>query len=315
MSKLLDVNIDEPRWDQTTYIGRAKHFFTVTNPRNLLYSSKILESSRDIVLKHRAKQPLGDEVTADDLYRAKVIYDSAFHPITGEKTFILGRMSAQVPMNMFVTGCMMTFYKSTPAVVFWQWVNQSFNALVNYCNRSGSHMPLETIGKSYVLATGGAVATALLLNKMVKKAPPVIGRFVPFAAVAAANCVNIPAMRSKELTEGIKVFDANNNELGLSKVAAVEGTIAVIISRIVMASPSMGFSPILMNALERKNVFLNRRWLEPTIQVLFAGFLLTFATPLACALFVQKAPIKVEKLEPEIQVRTISLILSVSIIW
>jgi hypothetical protein len=37
---------------------------------------------------------------------------------------ITGRMSFQVPGNMLITGCMMTFYKSTPAVVFWQTMNQ-----------------------------------------------------------------------------------------------------------------------------------------------------------------------------------------------
>ena len=47
------VNIDEPRYDQSTYWGRAKHFSITTNPLNLFASSSALELSKEIVTKYR----------------------------------------------------------------------------------------------------------------------------------------------------------------------------------------------------------------------------------------------------------------------
>ena len=50
-------------------------------------------------------------MTEEKLWKAKRLYDSAYHPDTGQKMFIVGRMSFQVYGNMTIIGLMMTFYK------------------------------------------------------------------------------------------------------------------------------------------------------------------------------------------------------------
>lgn len=299
---LLDIDINQPRFDQSTYVGRAKHFLQVTNPLNVFATPAALEDARTIVTKHRLKEALPEGFNEDQLWSAKNLYDSAFHPDTGEKMNIIGRMSAQVPMNMLITGGMMTFYKSTPAVIFWQWINQSFNALVNYTNRSGdAQLSNSHLLTSYACATGGALVTALGLNRLVRNASPIVGRLVPFAAVAAANCVNIPLMRSQELIEGTPVYDKNDNRIGVSQRAARDGIIQVTFSRIAMAAPGMVLVPFVMNRLERKGTLRRLPWMTLPIQVSLVGLCLTFATPLACAVFKQRAEIKYDNLEDEIK--------------
>ena len=41
-----------------------------------------------------------------------------------------------------------------------------------------------------------------------------MARFVPFAAVAGANCVNLPFMRWNEIRDGIAVFDKDGQRVG-----------------------------------------------------------------------------------------------------
>ncbi|XP_063721591.1 sideroflexin-3-like [Symsagittifera roscoffensis] len=305
MAKSCDVSkidLKKPQWSQETFIGRAKHFFVVTNPLNLLKSSEELETARQIVLKHQKGEKL-QGIDSEELWRQKYIYDSAFHPDTGEKMMLIGRMSAQVPMNMTITGLMLTFYKTTPAVVFWQWVNQSFNAVVNYTNRSGDK-PIDNkqLGLAYFGATGGALGTALGLNSLVKNLPPLVGRLVPFSAVAAANCINIPMMRSRELYDGIPVFTDSGERIGDSVAAAKKAIPIVTVSRVLMALPGLTLAPVVMDQLDRKTTILKRRpWIGAPIQVTLCGVFLVFATPLCCALFPQQSSLSFNKLEPNLK--------------
>ncbi|XP_043568987.1 sideroflexin-2 isoform X1 [Chiloscyllium plagiosum] len=298
---LSKFNIDAPRWDQTTFVGRLKHFFNITDPRTVLVSNAALDKAKDLVDSFRAGSvPPG--TTEEQLHYAKKLYDSAFHPDSGERMNLIGRMSFQVPGGMAITGFMLQFYRTVPAVVFWQWVNQSFNALVNYTNRNAaSPITTKQIGVAYLTATSTALATAVGLNLYTKKAPPLLARWVPFVAVAAANCVNIPMMRQQEIISGIAVTDENDNQLGKSRNAAVKGITQVVISRVTMAAPGMIILPIMMEHVERYPFMQRIKFFHAPLQVMLVGCFLIFMVPAACSLFPQRCSMKVSKLEPELR--------------
>ncbi|XP_076779692.1 sideroflexin-2 isoform X2 [Arvicanthis niloticus] len=265
---LSSFNIDAPRWDQCTFLGRVKHFLNITDPRTVFASEQELDWAREVVQKTRmGLVPPGTQV--EQLLYAKKLYDSAFHPDTGEKMNVIGRMSFQVPGGMIITGFMLQFYRQ--------------------------------MALSYFTATTTAVATAVGMNMWTKRAPPLVGRWVPFAAVAAANCVNIPMMRQQELIQGICVKDRNQNELGYSQRAAAVGITQVVISRITMAAPGMILLPVIMERLERLPLMKKVKLLHAPLQVLLCGCFLLFMVPVACGLFPQECKLPVSYLEPELQ--------------
>ncbi|XP_047539844.1 sideroflexin-1-3 [Vanessa atalanta] len=296
------INLDKPRYDQSTYMGRAKHFLLLTNPMNAFASNSDLEEAKRIVTEFRKSRRMPPGYNEDKLWATKYLYDSAFHPDSGEKMFVLGRMAAQAPMNTIITGCMITFYKTTAATVFWQWVNQTFNAVVNYTNRSGdAPLPTSQLVASYCAACGGALSTALFLNSKVKNMSPIYARLVPFAAVCGANFINIPMMRSGELINGTPVFTADGTRVGNSKRAAKYGIGLVCFSRILMALPGMTVTPIITSIAARRGLFDRRPAMVVPFQLFMVGLCVTFATPLCCAIFDQRASISVDSLDPELR--------------
>ena len=97
--------------------------------------------------------------------------------------------------------------------------------------------------------------------------PPIIGRFVPFIAVGAANAINIPSMRRLELTEGTEMSTEDGNIIGQDKNAAKEGITKVVLSRISMAVPTMMGIPFIMNHLEKKGTLKKYPRIAAPLQV------------------------------------------------
>jgi len=298
------IDTDAALWDQATFRGRFNHFAWMANPLNGLVSNTELESAKSLLLAYKAgTEPPG--TTDQQVERAMQLYKSAFHPDTGELQNVFGRMSFQMPGGMMITGAMMQFYKSVPAVVFWQWFNQSFNALVNYTNRNADSPTTTTqLGVAYTSATFSALGTAIGLKKVFEKSSnKLLQRFVPFGAVASANFVNIPLMRQNELMNGIAIFDADGQKAGMSTHAAKIGITQVVLSRVAMASPGMLVLPIIMQRLEQVPWFKARPRLHGPVQVSGVGCFLLLMVPMACALFPQDAQISLKDLksyDPEV---------------
>ncbi|XP_076231100.1 sideroflexin-2-like [Calliopsis andreniformis] len=104
------IDVDQPLWDQSSYIGRWKHFAFITDARTTIVPEKKLWEARDLCKEYKIGKEPPDTQLSDIIY-AKKLKDSAFHPETEELMPILGRMSFQLPFSVLLTTSMLSFYK------------------------------------------------------------------------------------------------------------------------------------------------------------------------------------------------------------
>jgi hypothetical protein len=142
-------------------------------------------------------------------------------------------------------------------VGFFQWANQTQNALLNHYNRSGDAGVSNTaLAQSY----GGAVGTALtisytsafLINRVkTSRCKPRLRRLVPFASVSTANMLNTFLMRRHELVDGAIVRDAaTGKELGRSAKASERAIRLTALSRAAMSFLMLGIPPFIFAAYD-----------------------------------------------------------------
>lgn len=85
---------------------------------------------------------------------------------------------------------------------------------------------------------------------------PLIRRFVPFSAVAAADVLNMGITRKIELIDGINIYDEHGDLVGKSNVAGTWAVGSCIGGRIAAAAPILILPPTIMHRWKLFSPFL-----------------------------------------------------------
>ncbi|XP_064631537.1 sideroflexin-5-like [Lineus longissimus] len=297
-----------PRYDQTTFYGRLRHFIDVTDPTTLFTSQAKLDKSLKLIDDFK-QGTLDSSVTNEELWRAQKIKTAMIHPDTGKKIFIAFRMSGYAWFGSPIATAILVPGLTLPQTVFWQWMNQTKNACVNFANRNASK---PTPMKRFLLGYTGAITTscsiAVGLTVLIRRANSwsyakkmLVQKFVPFPAVTCASVCNVLLMRNNELFEGVAVFKKNGEVIGVSKKAARQGLEKTAISRAVLAAPVLLVPPIGMALLEKTSLLKRRPRFHLAFNAFFVTFAFAAALPVSLALFPQISKIHRSSLEQEIQ--------------
>lgn len=304
------------KYSQLHFSGRFFHFLNVIDPRTLFTSDKKLNEAISLLEQYKQGN-LPANIKNDDLWNAQKIKQAIIHPDTGKKIPMPFRMSGFVPFGSPIVVGLLLPNQTLLTTTFWQWLNQSHNACVNYCNRNASqNTSTKDVALGYLGAITSAVGIALGLNVLLKKSTrfspstlKLMQRFIPFPAVATASISNVVLMRHAELSTGIEVYDGNGNAVGISKIAAKKALQQTAATRAFLPAPILLIPPICMSILERILFFKKYPRLHLPAQVFFATASFGLALPLAIALFPQMSEIPCSALEKDIQNKSTEKIL------
>ncbi|EPY41692.1 tricarboxylate carrier [Angomonas deanei] len=242
------------KYNMDTFSGRVRYWTECINPLLLLENERSLQKHQMLLDRWKS----GEKGLANaDLWAARRAVEQCIHPTSGDVIPPLFRMSAFLPMNFLIVPTMMApaTLTSVPRTMFIQWFNQTFNAAVNYANRSSDKQPVSEIGKAYGVAVTVACGGSLVATNMLKKLPSgtvkatIIRGTVPFIAVSTASVLNLAFMRKNEWMsggKGIKVKDEDGTVRGESISAGRDSLAKCSATRIIWNLPCMVLPTLFM---------------------------------------------------------------------
>jgi len=284
-----------PKYDQSTFDGRFYAMLDVIDPTMLLTSDAQLSEAKKKLEEFKAGT---SKATDEELWAAKKTVDVMVHPVTGETMLAVGRMSAFIPMNVPIMVGMLS--AQTPVQnVFWQWVNQTYNVVNNYVNRSSDQLEWSKIGQAYGIAVTAACGISVGLGQLIKSQPALqsMGFLSTYFAVVSAGASNVAFTRMDEIKSGVKIADADGNVVGISKAAGKQAVMQTVLTR----NCGLPVLPIILPAVILKMSGITSEAALKAGEVVLVTMAFTVGLPAALAILPQTMEIPVGKLEPEFQ--------------
>lgn len=297
---------EESMFDLETYRGRLRHFAKMTDMR-LIFLTRQKISAYQSKLKdfenHPEKYNLLDPLINQELWTAKYGVKSAINSTTGKILPIPTRMCAFVPMNVPIAFGMICLAPSMFNIVFFNFINQTYNALMNYSNGSGTEDSIRYTAISYSLAVATSISTGMILKKRFSKNAANMNiiqegvlRVLPSGI---AGFLNLFFMRSDYFTKGISFKDDKGNTIGISKRCGIKAVIEGGFTRVILPIPLL-VNHFLIKGIGRINL---PRKLNILIELFLCSLALGVGLPLSIAIFKENSKLNKSWLEKEFKNR------------
>jgi tricarboxylate carrier len=306
-------SLSKPRYDQSTFAGRARHFYSLTDPRTLT-SSRAEITQATSLLDQFARNNVPKGTTDAQLWRARALKEACVHPDTAEVITPVVRFAAFVPVNLVLAP-----YLLAPSTIAsaWRssaghWLNQSYNAGVNYANRNAtSTVPESTLLKAYIGAIASSISIAWGASALMKRAGSMgrpslvtaVRATLPYLASVVAGCLNVGLIRQTELTEGVELTDHEGTAHGKSPVAGQAAIAKCCAARAAWNLPALMIPPLIMSRLALLPALRRSPRALLVTELGVIGGCLFGGVPLGLALFPQQDQISAERLGPDFQGR------------
>lgn len=206
------------------------------------------------------------------------------------------RMCGFVPVNIPVLCGMLIAPPTMFNTIFFQWLNQSYNAGLNFGNKNSTCKYTNAdIGGGYLAAVSSAIvvsvgmrkATAPLVAGATGKKLLLINTAVSAAAGGCASFCNTAFMRKAEVDKGIEVYSDLKLEqpAGVSKEAAYSAVRETALSRSAMSLTSVSIPAVLILSCGAVGIRPTGSTAKFLFEVICIGTALRIGLPFSVSIF------------------------------